>query len=160
MRRPAVLAVKKILCPTDFSQPSYEALKIAVEVTQHFGAELWVMHVVPPVPPPAPVTDTTFVPSFDLPLYQQELATSSEQALKAVLAERVPQGLTAHPVLTPGDPAREIIRTAEDNQVDLIIIATHGHTGWGRLIFGSVAEKVVRLAPCPVLTIKARPVEG
>jgi nucleotide-binding universal stress UspA family protein len=150
-----MLSVKKILCPTDFSLPSYEALKIAVEIAQHFGAELWVMHVIPPLPSPVPVADSTFVPSFDLPLYQQELTSSSENALKAVIAERVPPGLTAHPVLTPGDPAQEIILAAEEQKIDLIVIATHGHTGWGRLLFGSVAEKVVRLAPCPVLTIKA-----
>lgn len=154
-----MLAVKKILCPTDFSQPSYEALKVAVEVAQHFGAELYVMHVVPPLPPPVPVADSAFVPSFDLPLYQQELTTSSENALKAVIAERVPSDVVAHPLLTTGDPAREIILAAEEQKVDLIIIATHGHTGWGRLLFGSVAEKVVRLAPCPVLTIKAHPTE-
>jgi nucleotide-binding universal stress UspA family protein len=155
MRRLPVLIVNKILCPTDFSQPSYEALKIAVEVAKHFGAELWVMHVVPPVPPPASVTDTTFAPNFDLPLYQQELAASSEKALKDLLEQKVPQEVGAHPVMATGDPAREIIRAAEEQTVDLIVIATHGHTGWGRLLFGSVAEKVVRLAPCPVLTIKA-----
>jgi len=151
-----VFPVKKILCPTDFSPPSYKALKVAVEVARHFDAGLWVIHVIPPMPPPAPVADATFAPTFDLPLYQQEMTTSSEQALKALLAEHIPAGLTAHPVIVSGDPAREIIHMAEAQNVDLIIIATHGHTGWGRLIFGSVAEKVVRLAPCPVLTIKAR----
>ena len=150
-----MLVVNKILCPTDFSQPSYEALKIAVEVAKHFGAALWLMHVVPPVPPPAPVSDTTFLPNFDMSLYQQELAAASEKALKDLLEQKIPQDVGAHPLLTTGDPAREIIRTAEEQQFDLIVIATHGHTGWGRLLFGSVAEKVVRLAPCPVLTIKA-----
>jgi nucleotide-binding universal stress UspA family protein len=71
----------------------------------------------------------------------------------------VPPDVIAHPVLASGDPPREIIRAAEDQKIDLIVIATHGHTGWGRLLFGSVAEKVVRLAPCPVLTIKAPPAE-
>jgi nucleotide-binding universal stress UspA family protein len=150
-----VLVVKRILCPTDFSLPSYEALRVAGEVARHFGAELWVMHVVPPIPAPGPVTEPTFVPGFDLPLYQQELTGSSEKALKAVIKERLPQDLAVQSVLTPGDPAREIIQTAQEHQIDLIIIATHGHTGWGRFIFGSVAEKVVRLAPCPVLTLKA-----
>ena len=149
-----MLAVKQILCPTDFSPPSYEALRVAGEVAQHFGAELWVMHVVPPLPPPTPATETTFVPTFDLPLYQQELAESSEKALQAAIKERLPQGLVVHTVLTFGDPAQEIIRTAEERRIDLIVIATHGHTGWGRFIFGSVAEKVVRLALCPVLTLK------
>ncbi|MDI6853119.1 MAG: universal stress protein [Deltaproteobacteria bacterium] len=150
-----MLAVKRILCPTDFSQPSYEALKVAGEVARHFGAELWVMHVIPPIPSPGPVTEATFAPGFDLPLYQQELVGSSEKALQAVIKERVPPDLAVQSVLTPGDPAQEIIRTAQEHQIDLIIIATHGHTGWGRFIFGSVAEKVVRLASCPVLTLKA-----
>jgi nucleotide-binding universal stress UspA family protein len=153
-----VIAFKKILCPTDFSQPSFEALKTAADLAQHFGAELWVMHVIPLVPPPTPAVDSTFGMSFDLPLYQQELAASSEKSLKDLVQQRVPQGLNAHAVSIPGDPAQEIIRTAEDQKVDLIVIATHGHTGWGRFIFGSVAEKVVRLAPCPVLTIKAHQV--
>lgn len=155
-----MLAVKKILCPTDFSPPSYEALKLAVKVAQHFDAELWVMHVIPPIPLPAPVGDTPFVPGFDLPLYEQELRASSEKALQDVIAARIPPTLGAHAVLAPGDPAREIIRAAEEEKVDLIVIATHGHTGWGRVIFGSVAERVVRLAPCPVLTIKAPPGEA
>jgi nucleotide-binding universal stress UspA family protein len=155
-----VIAFKKILCPTDFSPPSLEALKRAIDLAGHFAAELWVVHVIPPVPPPAPVSDATFGLSFDLPLYQQELSASSETALKELLERQVPPGLSAHPVLASGDPAQEIIRTAEDQKIDLIVIATHGHTGWGRLIFGSVAEKVVRLAPCPVLTIKEPQAQG
>jgi nucleotide-binding universal stress UspA family protein len=155
-----VINLKKILCPTDFSQPSYEALKIAAAVARYFGAELMVLHVIPPAPPPAPVADATFVPTFDLPLYQEEMFASSEKALQDLVAQRVPQDVTAQALLLPGDPAREIIRAAEEQAVDLIIIATHGHTGWGRLVFGSVAEKVVRLAPCPVLTIKAHQPEG
>ncbi len=155
-----MIVFKKILCPTDFSQPSLEALKAAADLAQHFGGELWVMHVILPIPPPTPVADSTFGLSLNLPLYQQELAASSEKALKDLMEQRLPQGLTAHAVLASGDPAQEIIRTAEDQQVDLIVIATHGHTGWGHFIFGSVAEKVVRLAPCPVLTIKAHQPEG
>lgn len=149
-----MITFKKILCPTDFSQPALEALKTAVDLARHFTAELWVMHVIPPVPPPAPVADTSFGLSFDLPLYQQELTASSEKALSDLMAQQVPEELGAHPLLAPGDPAQEIIRAAEDQAIELIVIATHGHTGWGRLIFGSVTEKVVRLAPCPVLTIK------
>jgi nucleotide-binding universal stress UspA family protein len=155
-----MIAFNKILCPTDFSPPSFEALKTAIDLARHFAGELWVMHVIPPVPPPAPVTDASFGMSFDLPLYQQELADSSEKALKDVMEHRVPPDVIAHPVLASGDPPREIIRAAEDQEIDLIVIATHGLTGWGRLLFGSVAEKVVRLAHCPVLTIKAPPDEG
>jgi nucleotide-binding universal stress UspA family protein len=100
------------------------------------------------------VADASFGLSFDLPLFQQELAASSEKALKDLMEQKIPKEVSAHSVLASGDPAREIIREAEDQSIDLIVIATHGLTGWGRLLFGSVAEKVVRLAPCPVLTIK------
>jgi nucleotide-binding universal stress UspA family protein len=149
-----MIAFRHILCPTDFSPPSFQALETAVDLARYFSAELWVMHVIAPAPPPAPVADASFGLSFDLPLFQQELAASSEKALKDLMEQKIPKEVSAHPVLASGDPAREIIREAEDQSIDLIVIATHGLTGWGRLLFGSVAEKVVRLAPCPVLTIK------
>jgi nucleotide-binding universal stress UspA family protein len=150
-----VIPFKKILCPTDFSKPSYEALKAATDLALHFAAELWIVHVIPLVPVYSSEPDTAFAASFDIPLYQQELSTQSEKALSDILHQRVPPELSTHTFVAMGDAAQQIIKTAEQEQVDLIVIATHGHTGWGRFMFGSVAEKVVRLSPCPVLTIKA-----
>ena len=78
-----MLPFKKILCPIDFSEPSYDALKIAVELARNFGAALDVIHVIPPVPVYSPYPDPPLASSFDVALYQQELALDSEKALQS-----------------------------------------------------------------------------
>jgi universal stress protein A len=149
-----LLPFKKILCPTDFSGPALEALQYAVELALHFGAELHVVHVIAPVPPLYPYPTPPFIADFDLASYQRELAASTEKALKELTAQKVaPQVRTTITVAT-GEAATEIVRLAVETQADLIVIATHGQTGWRQLVFGSVARKVMSLAPCPVLTIR------
>lgn len=135
--------LKKILCPIDFSDPSYEALKVANESASYFSAELYLVHVIPPVHVvPAP------------PLYQKELEESAEKSLNEVSKTRVSKNLQTRQIIEHGDPTAEIVRIAAEEKIDLIIIATHGQSGWRQFIFGSVADKVVRLAQCPVITIR------
>jgi nucleotide-binding universal stress UspA family protein len=93
--------------------------------------------------------------AFNVPLYQEELEASSKKSLQEVAAQRVPKGLHVYQIIAQGDAAYQIVRIAEEEKADLIVMATHGQTGWRRLIFGSVTAKVVRLATCPVLTIQA-----
>jgi universal stress protein A len=150
-----LLPFKKILCPTDFSEPSLEALQYGVELALHFVAELHIVHVISPVPPEYPYPTPPFISGYDLASYQQELTASAENALKELVAQKVsPQVHTLATVVT-GDAATEIVRLAREKQVDLIVIATHGQTGWRHLVFGSVARKVMSLAQCPVLAIRA-----
>ena len=150
-----MLPFTRILCPTDFSEPSYAALKDAAELAGHFSAELLVIHVLPPVPVPYPYPEPPVYSSFDVALYQQEMTLFSQNTLKEVVAQKVSPPVRPLTTVVTGDAAQEIIRLAEQEQVDLIVIATHGQSGWRHFVFGSVAEKVVRLAPCPVLTIHA-----
>jgi nucleotide-binding universal stress UspA family protein len=155
-----LLPFRKILCPVDFSEPSLKALKAASELAAHFQSRLYVMHVVPPVPLPyqpetAPAPAPELTPAFHVPSYQLELTTSTEKALKDLVDELIAPGRQVHLVVATGDAAAEIVATADREKADVIVIATHGQTGWRRVVFGSVAEKVVRLAPCPVLTIRA-----
>jgi nucleotide-binding universal stress UspA family protein len=152
-----MLPFKRILCPTDVSNPAAAALKRAEEVARHFGAELLVAHVIPPVPGPHSYQDPPVASSFDVPLYQQELAIYAEKILKDLVSHQVSPEVRTRDLVTTGEAAPEILRIANQEQVDLIVIASHGLTGWRRLVFGSVAEKVVRQAPCPVLTIVAPP---
>ena len=152
-----MLPFKKILCPIDFSEPSHLALKRADELAGHFGAELLVTHVIPPVPGPHSYQDPPVASSFDVPLYQQELAIYAEKILKDLVSHQVSPEVRTRDLVTTGEAAPEILRIADKERVDLIVIASHGLTGWRRLVFGSVAEKVVRQAPCPVLTIVAPP---
>ena len=150
-----MLPFKRILCPTDFSEPAFTALKRAEELARHFGAELIVAHVVPPVPGPHSFPDPQADFNFDLPLYQQELAIHAEKVLKELVSHQLSPEVGTRGLVSTGEAAPEILRIAAEEHVDLIVIASHGLTGWRRLVFGSVAEKVVRQAPCPVLTIMA-----
>jgi len=145
-----MLPIHKILCPTDFSEASYEALDTAIELAAHFHAELCLAHVIPPAPPiPA---DPAYV--FQGPeTYSQELQADAETRLKAVMENRIPRGLPARAAIAHGDAATEIVQIADTEAAEVIVISTHGLTGWRHLVFGSVAEKVVRLARRPVLVI-------
>ena len=149
-----MLPYKKILCPTDFSEAAFAALKHAEELARHFAAELIVAHVIPPLPGPHSFPDPQASLTFDVPLFQQELAIKAEQMLKDLVAHHKAE---TRNLVTTGEAAPEILRIAQQEHADLIVIASHGLTGWRRLVFGSVAEKVVRQATCPVLTIMAPP---
>jgi len=147
-----MLPVRKILCPTDFSEPSRQAANEALELAQHFGAEVLLLHVIPYVPPlpPEPFVN----PSMPSDRERQEAA----QKTLTILAEGLQAAAPAVPVtceVRMGDAPHEIACAAEDSAMDLMVISTHGHTGWRHLVFGSVAEAVIRLAPCAVLTVRA-----
>jgi universal stress protein A len=150
-----LLPFKKILCPTDFSLPALEALQYGVELALHFGAELHLVHVIAPVPPQYPYPTPPFIADFDLAAYQQELAAAAAKALQELVAQKVASRVPTATTVVTGEAATEIVRLAVETQADLIVIATHGQTGWRQLLFGSVARKVVSLATCPVLTIRA-----
>jgi len=147
-----MLPLKKILCPTDFSNPSFEAMNVATELAMHFSSYLIVIHVVAPIPVIA--TEYTSSAAFNVQEYQQLMEASSMKTLEEQIEKRIPKGVSVRSMLSLGDPANQIVHTAEDEQVDLIVIATRGQTGLKRLVFGSVAEKVVRLASRPVLSIR------
>lgn len=146
-----MLSLKKILCPTDFSDPSMKALKVAVEWAETFSAELLILHVIAPVPvvtaPPAPT-------AFDIGLYRKELEKAANQSLKDIVENKISADITVKPMVLQGQAPDEIVKAAEENNVDLIVTSTHGTTGWRHLVFGSVAEKVVRSSTCPVLSIQ------
>jgi nucleotide-binding universal stress UspA family protein len=147
--------IKTVLCPTDFSEPSREALKIAGELASQVGAGLLLVHVVPVLP--ALPDDPNYV--FKVPEYERLLHKDADEKL-AHLVKQSSKSTTARAMVGHGDVADEIVRIVEMERADLIVIATHGTTGWRRFVFGSVAEKVVRLAKCPVLTIRNPQEEG
>jgi nucleotide-binding universal stress UspA family protein len=147
-----MLPFKKILWPTDFSEPSYEALKAAIELASRFSAELYVMHAVsslPVVPGPSGPT------SFNVSLYEEELQESAVNSIKEIIKNKIPNSIKTHSIVSAGLVADEIVQEAEKQKIDLIVTATHGERGWRHLIFGSIAEKVVRMAPCPIMVVHA-----
>jgi nucleotide-binding universal stress UspA family protein len=152
-----MIPVQKILLPTDFSEPSYEALKTADELAVHFRAELILLHV---VSNPLPVAGFHGLSVSDLPRETEKMETEGRQNLDRVMKERLTAAVTARSLITVGFPADEIARVADEEKVGMIVIATHGLSGWRRFVFGSVAEKVIRLASRPVLLIRGSAPEG
>jgi nucleotide-binding universal stress UspA family protein len=142
---------KKIVCPTDFSDGSFRALAEASELASHFGAEVCLMHVLPYLP-------QSTEPGIPEP--QTARHAEIEDELRKLAVPHKSKGIRTYLYEADGDPAEEIVRAAEEVGADLIVIATHGNTGWRHLAFGSVTEKVVRLATCPVLTLRMAPVRS
>lgn len=150
--------ISKILCPTDFSDPSLEAVKAAVELAKHFDAQLLLVHIVPAIPRPIWAEELfedrgAYEP--DLAEYEEALHTCAQQRLYEVIKQHLPSSIESRAIVVEGDAANEIVRIAEDERVSMIVIATHGLSGWRQVAFGSVAERVVRLSCRPVLTIRA-----
>jgi universal stress protein A len=143
-----MLPFKKILCPIDFSEASYETLRSAVELALHFKAELCLVHVTPKVHSIPPDPFYVFKGPEE---YEQEQKTADENELQKVIEQHVPNDIAVQTVVKEGDMADEIVRVAQSEGADLIIITTHGLSGWRHTVYGSTAEKVVRHAPCAVL---------
>jgi nucleotide-binding universal stress UspA family protein len=151
-----MLPPKVILSPIDFSNHSQEALETAADLAKQFGSQLLLVHAVPAI---TKLPSTTSI--FHEAEFEQELHKDAEQRLKKLAEVPEKKGLQVRTeVGIANDVGMEILRIAEHDGADLIVISTHGMTGWHRLAFGSVAEKVVRLASCPVLVLRANPKAG
>lgn len=147
-----MLPVKLILCPTDFSEPSEEGFAAARELALHFKCGLLLVHVLPVAP--ALSDDPNYV--LRVPEYERALHADAAAKLEAMVEKAVGDGIQARSVVGHGDAGAEVVRLAEEEHADLIVLATHGLTGWRHLVFGSVAEKIVRHAHCSVLSVRAR----
>ena len=121
-------------------------------MAEHFGAELLLVNVVPALPSLPP--DPNYV--FKIPEYERYLHADAEAHLQQTRAELVAKNVKVRAIVGHGSAADEIVLIAKKEGADLIVISTHGSTGFERLVFGSVAEKVVRLAECPVLTVRQK----
>jgi nucleotide-binding universal stress UspA family protein len=146
-----MLPPKLILSPIDFSDPSTEAVNVATDLAKLFGSELCLAHIVPAIPklPPS-------VSMFKEGEYEEYLHREAVQHLERIAKQIGEKGVKSKTIVgTANDVGMELVRIAEQEKVDLVVIATHGMTGWRRLAFGSVTEKVVRTASCPVLVLRA-----
>ncbi|MCX7590950.1 MAG: universal stress protein [Kiritimatiellae bacterium] len=146
------IEIRKILCPIDFSETSQHALRYAVALAEEFGAELLLMEVRELyIPPPADYPDMPWL-TTDIPIAIEEGEDERLENLAAELRRTCQVPLRTYRVT--GKAFLEIIRKANEVKADLIVMGTHGRTGLSHILIGSVAERVVRLAPCPVLTVK------
>lgn len=143
---------KRILCPTDFSRHSRYALRKAAAMARSSGAEAILAHVIPRTTPGGINEDSYLLSNWREFMQREE--ERARAALEREARSRLLDGVKVKTVLGAGSPYREIVRIASRMHVDLIVISTHGATGLLHLMLGSVAERVVRLAPCPVLVVK------
>lgn len=149
---PAVMKIRNLLVPVDFSPSSNKALAYALSFAEQFGAKVTLMNVVEPAVFP---TDSGEVPAEIDDLYRS-MQNAARERLAEIAARRIPERFRANALVRVGRPHREITRTARQLRSDLIVIATHGYAEAKQSGVGSTAERVVRHAPCPVLTVRER----
>ena len=147
-----MLPLQKIVCPTDFSEPTYVALEVAGELAAHFGAELYLVYIVQPLGQ----YSNLVLNAGDI---EETMASDAAQKLHTVIKGHLSEAVQVRTLVRRGQVADEIVAVAQEEDAGLIVIASHGLSGWRHLAFGSVAEKVARSALCPVLTIR-RPTDG
>jgi len=148
-------AIRRILYPTDFSERSVVAIPLALDLARLYGAELHCLHVVD-VPGEFILEDsymlpltTEYRPDYD------ELKKAAETHLDQFIAQHMPDVRDSiKKAVVVGKPFAEIIGYARERDIDLIVLGTHGRSALGSMLLGSVAEKVVRKAPCAVLTVR------
>lgn len=146
-------AAERILFPTDFSEVSLSALDTALLFAQRFDARITLLSVLEELPLPS--LSYEHLPSFAPESFYEETERRSRTTLNEILEHRIPAPHRGQALIRRGVPNLEIVRVAEEEGFDLIVICTHGHTGLRHAFLGSVTEKVVRQAPCPVLTVRA-----
>ena len=142
--------IQRILVPIDFSVHSKNALKYAIPFAQTFKASIDLLYVVEPPIYPA---DFSFG-QIGFPNIEDELRTRGSEELENLITKEIAGKIRSRKIVRTGKPFYEINQYALEENISLIIIATHGHTGMEHILFGSTAEKVVRKAPCPVLVVR------
>lgn len=146
--------MRRVLCPVDFSDGCRHAVDLALALAHGSGGLLRAVHVLQPVPALVPFTDPlSHPPGLWTP---EDTEAVRKDVLRFVAGEGAGSGVPVEAVCLEGNPAREILRDAEAVSADLLVMGTHGRTGFTRLLLGSVTEKVLRHAPCPVLTVPPR----
>ena len=145
-----MIKLKKILVPTDFSDFSELAFQYGLSFCREYGAEMTMLHVI----------EDPFYPSaggsfgFDMAGFFSKMEEEAQKKMDELIATDQAKGVTVQRQIVRGTPFLEIIRVAKEQDSDMIVIATHGRTGLAHVLMGSVTEKVVRKAPCPVLVVR------
>lgn len=145
------MEVKRILFPTDFSEGSAHAVPYVADLTKHYGAKVYVVHVVYDI-----VRSTGwYVPHISLDELYKDIEANAMKELEKSCMEELRGYKEMECRVLKGIPHEEILKFAEDNNIDMIVMGTHSRKGLDRVIFGSTAERVVRNAHCSVLTVGA-----
>lgn len=143
--------IKNVLWPTDFSEHSLCGGPYSRAMCEQFGATLHLLHIIPPML--GPDIPATIPPEMPPMVNDPKLIADAKSHLQSLAAERF-AGLTVKTEAMFGNPWHETCEYATKHEIDLIVVATHGRTGFMHAIIGSTAERIVQHAPCPVLTVK------
>ena len=145
-----MIKLKKVLVPTDFSDGARQALKYGMSFAKEYGAELVLLHVV------ENLTVGYASDLFPVPMAEvlQEISGYAKSELAKLGDEARARGLSVQEQVMQGKPSAEIIRFASEHEIDVIVLGTHGKGMLDQALFGSTTERVVRRAPCPVLTVR------
>lgn len=148
-----MVEIRTILAPTDFSSHAVAAVRYACGLAERFGATLHLLHVLSEVVPvgPDPILTPVLPPEF-----YRESERDAREALGTLLDPSWGRPASVETAVRWGVPVDAVVEYATNHSVDLIVIATHGRTGLSHVLLGSVAERIVRESPCPVLTIRDR----
>ena len=150
------METKRILAPTDLSPASDVALTRAADLAHRLGAVLTLLHVV--TEQDLKALTSAHVPPRPIDFVYQDVEAAIIAQYRRLVSAEVRRSLRVQPAVAVGTPVVEILRAAQVKGADMIVMATHGRTGLARIVTGSVAEQVVRRAPCPVVTV--RPTEA
>ncbi len=143
------MEIKRILFPTDISEGSAQAVPYVTDLTHHYGAKLFIVHVIYDIERATGL----YVPHISMDELYKDIETNAVKELKKCCLEELRGYRDIEYRILKGVPHEEILKFAEDNHIDLIVMGTHSRKGLDRVIFGSTAERVVRNAHCPVLTV-------
>jgi len=150
-----MIQVKKMAFSTDFSENADQAFELAFDLAKKYGARLFFVHVVPPLVFPSPVMEEFISEQANYQFLEQVIQRSMEQ-IESTYINRM-GGYGNHQIrVLSGHPASELLNFIDQEQLDLLVMGTHGFTGLAHFFLGSTAEKVVRRANCSVLTVRSR----
>ncbi|NTU42863.1 MAG: universal stress protein [Nitrospirales bacterium] len=144
------MEIKKILFPTDFSEGAMNALPYAIDLAKSYGAQIYLMHVVYDIASASGL----YVPHVSVSEMYKELEASAEKELERFGIEQRRDLKDVQYVLRRGVPYEEVLKFSQEEGINLIVIGSHGRKGIDRVLFGSTAERIVRNASCPVLTVR------
>ena len=144
------LSISHILVPIDFSVHSKNALKYAIPLAEEFSASLHLVYVVEPTIYPADLGFGQVV----LPGVEDELRQKAADELRELIGREIGDKIPTTATVRTGSPHQEILDEADEQNVDLIVVASHGHSGVEQILFGSTADRIVHNAKCPVLTVR------